>query len=78
MLFPEDNISFEGPAERKAEGAEVVVVSILKESKAKAELLSSFSTSLAVVIHLGPAANKIESEVYLHNEIIRLRCTKIK
>lgn len=32
-------------------GAEVVVIRILKESKAKAELLSSFSTSLAVVIH---------------------------
>lgn len=24
LLFPEDNISFEGAAERKAEGAEVV------------------------------------------------------
>lgn len=57
--FPEDNISFEGPAERKAEGAEVVVVSILKESKAKAELLSSFSTSLAVVIHLGQLLTRL-------------------
>ena len=57
--FPEDNILFEGPAERKAEGAEVVVVSILKESKAKAELLSSFSTSLAIVIHLGQLLTRL-------------------
>lgn len=57
--FPEDNISFEEPAERKAEGVEVVVVSILKESKAKAELLSSFSTSLAVVIHLGQLLTRL-------------------
>lgn len=57
--FPEDNISFEGPAERKAEGAEVVLVSILKESKAKAELLSSFSASLAVVIHLGQLLTRL-------------------
>lgn len=57
--FPEDNIVFEGPAERKAEGAEVVAVRILKESKAKAELLSSFSTSLAIVIHLGQLLTRL-------------------
>lgn len=57
--FPEDNILFEGPAERKAEGVEVVVVRILKESKAKAELLSSFSTSLAGVIHLGQLLTRL-------------------
>lgn len=56
---PEDNISFEGPTERKAEGVEVLVVSILKESKAKAELLSSFSTSLAAVIHLGQLLTRL-------------------
>lgn len=31
MLESGDNILFEGPVERKAEGAEVVVVRILKE-----------------------------------------------
>lgn len=57
--FPEDNILFEGPAERKAEGAEVELVRSLKESKAKAELLSSFSTSVAAVIHLGQLLTRL-------------------
>lgn len=33
MLFPEDNISFEGPAERKAEGAEVALVECLEREQ---------------------------------------------
>lgn len=48
-----------GQQKRKAEGAKVVLVSILKESKAKAELLSSFSTSLSIVIHLGQLLTRL-------------------
>ena len=33
MPFSEDNILFEGPAERKAEGVEVSMLRILKEKR---------------------------------------------
>ena len=78
MREPGDNILFEGPVERKAEGAEVVMVRILKEKQGR-------SWTAQFILHLTglrnpsqPAANKIGSEVYLHNDIIRLRATKIK
>lgn len=64
---------FEGPAKEKAKEPEEV----LKGSKANAELLSSFSGSVGAVIHLWPAANKMEAQVDLHNDLIRLGRTKI-
>lgn len=54
-----DNILFEGPAERRAEGAEEEAKMMLKENKSKAELLSSFSSSLASVIHLGQLLTRL-------------------
>lgn len=50
--------------------------SLKREASPKLRLLSSFSSSLAFSNPSGPAANKIGSEVYLHNDLIRFRAQR--